>query len=567
MKYIGKKAVFIAALMLSVSVLFGATKQSPESPESKESKDFTLGRNIEMLINMFRDINIFYVDDVDANKLMSDAAEGMVKSLDPYTNYIPASDMEDFEFLTTGKYGGIGSIIRKKGDYTIIAQPYKGSPADKAGLKVGDKIIEISGEDAKNMPSQRVSTLLKGDPGSVVNIKVERFDSGEIVPFSIKREKIVISGVPYFDFVSDSIAYIQHSEFTEGCYEDLLSAFMTLKESGKLKGLILDYRSNGGGILQEAVKTLSIFLPQDTEIVSVKGRTKQTTEVFRTTNKPVDTDIPIVVLTSSGSASAAEIVAGAMQDLDRAVLIGQRTFGKGLVQTTRPIGYDSFLKITTAKYYIPSGRCIQAVDYTHRNEDGSVGAVPDSMISEFTTKGGRKVYDGGGVMPDIKIDPEYLSRFIAIIYRRGYISDFIDEYRKRNNNEEVDANEFKLSDAEYAHFIEFMSDKNVEFESESKRMLTKLIESSKREKFHDNIKEQLTTIQSQLKDDKDSSLKLYEKELRDIIEDEIVLTHHYEQGVTKRRVAKDKVVQRAVELLNDPTKYNEILLSQDTSKK
>ena len=557
MKYIGRKVGLITALLLSVFILVGSTK---------ENKDFGIGRNIEMLVNMFRDINIFYVDEVDSDKLMSDAAKGMIKSLDPYTDYIPASDMADFEFMTTGKYGGIGSIIRKKGEYIVIAQPYKESPADKAGLKSGDEIVEISGENAKGMTAQKVSSLLKGDPGSVVKMKIEQFEDGVIKPISIKREKITISGVPYFNFVSDSIGYIQHSDFTEGCYDDMLSAFMTLKNSGKLKGLILDYRSNGGGILQEAVKILSIFLPQDTEVVSIKGRTKQTTEIFKTKDKPIDIDIPIVVLTSSGSASAAEIVAGALQDLDRAALIGQRTFGKGLVQTTRPIGYDAYLKITTAKYYIPSGRCIQAMDYTHRNEDGSVGVVPDSMISEFKTKGGRKVYDGGGVMPDIKIDPEYINRFVAVLYAKGYIHDFIDMYRK-DNPLKVKNEEFNLSDEDYTLFTQFMSDKDVEFESESKRTLNKLIENSKQEKFHENIKEQLIAIQSHLKDDKESGLKLYKKEIKEIIEDEITLIYQYEQGVTKRRIAKDKVVTNAIELLNDSARYNDIILNQDTSKK
>ena len=557
MKYIGRKVGLITALLLSVFILVGSTK---------ENKDFGIGRNIEMLVNMFRDINIFYVDEVDSDKLMSDATKGMIKSLDPYTDYIPASDMADFEFMTTGKYGGIGSIIRKKGEYIVIAQPYKESPADKAGLKSGDKIVEISGENAKGMTAQKVSSLLKGDPGSVVKMKIEQFEDGVIKPISIKREKITISGVPYFNFVSDSIGYIQHSDFTEGCYDDMLSAFMTLKNSGKLKGLILDYRSNGGGILQEAVKILSIFLPQDTEVVSIKGRTKQTTEIFKTKDKPIDIDIPIVVLTSSGSASAAEIVAGALQDLDRAALIGQRTFGKGLVQTTRPIGYDAYLKITTAKYYIPSGRCIQAMDYTHRNEDGSVGVVPDSMISELKTKGGRKVYDGGGVMPDIKIDPEYINRFVAVLYAKGYIHDFIDMYRK-DNPLKVKNEEFNLSDEDYTLFTQFMSDKDVEFESESKRTLNKLIENSKQEKFHENIKEQLIAIQSHLKDDKESGLKLYKKEIKEIIEDEITLIYQYEQGVTKRRIAKDKVVTNAIELLNDSARYNDIILNQDTSKK
>lgn len=558
MKYIGKKVVVISVLLFSALVLFGS---------KKEDRDFKIGRNVEMLVNMFRDINIFYVDEVDPDKLMSDAAKGMVKSLDPYTDYISASEMADFEFMTTGKYGGIGSIIRPKGDYVLIAQPYRGFPADKAGLKPGDKIVEIDGEEGKDLTTEKVSSMLKGDPGSVVKLKIEKFSTGEIVPVSIKRESIVISGVPYFGFVSDSIGYIQHSDFTEGCYEDMAIAFKTLKESGKLKGVILDYRGNGGGILQEAVKVLSIFMPKGTEVVSMKGRIKEMDEVFKTKNEPVDIEIPIVVLTSRSSASSAEIVAGAMQDLDRAVLMGQKTFGKGLVQSTRPIGYNAFLKITTAKYYIPSGRCIQAIDYTHRAEDGSVGYVPDSLMAEFTTKGGRKVYDGGGVMPDVKLEVEYLSRFVAILYGRGYIYDFIDEYRKKAPKEVVESSEFKLSDLDYASFVEFMEDKDVDFESESKKTLKKLIESSKREKFHDNISEQLTFIQSQLRDDKESSLKLYEAELREVIEDEIVMIYHYLEGVTKRRVERDKDVDAAIELLNDKVRYGEIISSQDTSKK
>ncbi|MEG2770866.1 MAG: S41 family peptidase, partial [Alistipes sp.] len=318
-------------------------------------------------------------------------------------------DMSNFELMTTGKYGGIGSLIRKKGDYITIAQPYKGTPADLAGLKIGDKIIAIDGKEAKGFSIEEVSKRLKGDPNTIVKLTVERLIGGARETFSLKRERIAIPGIPYAGFVADGIGYVQHSDFTEGCYEDMRARIEQLRAQGNLKGLILDYRNNGGGILQEAVKILSMFVPKGTEVVVTKGRKDST--VFRTAAEPILPNLPLVVLVNGNTASAAEIVSGALQDLDRAVLIGQKSFGKGLVQTTRPLGYNAFLKLTTAKYYMPSGRCIQAIDYSLHNPNGAVKEVPDSLIREFATKGGRKVYDGGGIMPDLKIEPEYISRF------------------------------------------------------------------------------------------------------------------------------------------------------------
>lgn len=548
----------VAAVAVTGGVLIAANPQS--------TKGFKIAQNIEILVNMFRDLNLFYVDEIDPDSMLETAAAGMVKNLDPYTELIPAKDMGDFETMTTGKYGGIGSLIRKKGDYVIIADPYKGSPADRAGLRIGDKIVEISGEDAKGFDPSKVSSMLKGDPGTTVKLKVEKFATGEVVPVSIVRERIKIPGVPYYGFVSDSIGYIHHSDFTEESSSDMHKALTELKKSGKLKGLILDYRGNGGGILQEAVKILSMYLPNNTEVVSMKGKMKQLDATFRTKGEPVDLTTPIVVLTGPSSASAAEIVSGALQDMDRAVLMGQRTFGKGLVQSTRPTGYNSYLKVTTAKYYIPSGRCIQAIDYAHKNADGSVGYVPDSLIKEFTTRNGRKVYDGGGVMPDVKLPADYASRFAMIVYGRGYIDDFVDEYMKRNSKP-VDMISFKLTDKDYNDFVAFMQDKDIEYESESKQALKKLRDNATREKYIDNISAQLDKIEQGLKDDKQSNLQLYRKELSDIIEDAIILRSHYSQGVAQHRIQRDNDIKAAIELLNDKSRYQKIITTQDTERK
>lgn len=549
-----KKWIVWGALLLVAGGSFAATSQP----------DFLLGKNIQILFNMFRDVSLFYVDSVDADRLLENAAAGMVSELDPYTELIPEKEMADFEIQATGKYAGIGAIIRKSGDYVMIAQPYKNFPADKAGLVVGDVIVAINGESIKGYDATKVSNMLKGTPGTSVKLTVEKLLTGEQEEVEIKRERIVISGVPYYGVIDGNVGYILHNDFSEDCSQDVLAAFEALKKQG-ITSLIIDLRGNGGGILQEAVKILSMFVPKGTTVVSMKGRSEDSNETFVTTTDPVDTEIPIAVLVNSMTASAAEIVSGALQDLDRAVLVGQRTFGKGLVQVTRPLGYNAYLKVTTAKYYIPSGRCIQSVDYAHRNEDGSVGMVPDSLIKEYKTVAGRKVYDGGGIMPDVRLDPNYTSIFTMSLYAKGYIEDFANDYYKRHR-EGIDVDTFTLSDEEYGRFEAFMADKEVEYDSETQEALKELRRKAEREKYADRISEELDRIAEKLKEDKEADLESFKDDVRKLLEKEIILRYHYNGGVARHVSLNDPEVHRAVEVLKNGEEYRRILTSQDTPR-
>lgn len=549
-----KKWIVWGALLLVAGGSFAATSQP----------DFLLGKNIQILFNMFRDVSLFYVDSVDADRLLENAAAGMVSELDPYTELIPEKEMADFEIQATGKYAGIGAIIRKSGDYVMIAQPYKNFPADKAGLVIGDVIVAINGESIKGYDATKVSNMLKGTPGTSVKLTVEKLLTGEQEEVEIKRERIVISGVPYYGVIDGNVGYILHNDFSEDCSQDVLAAFEALKKQG-ITSLIIDLRGNGGGILQEAVKILSMFVPKGTTVVSMKGRSEDSNETFVTTTDPVDTEIPIAVLVNSMTASAAEIVSGALQDLDRAVLVGQRTFGKGLVQVTRPLGYNAYLKVTTAKYYIPSGRCIQSVDYAHRNEDGSVGMVPDSLIKEYKTVAGRKVYDGGGIMPDVRLDPNYTSIFTMSLYAKGYIEDFANDYYKRHR-EGIDVDTFTLSDEEYGRFEAFMADKEVEYDSETQEALKELRRKAEREKYADRISEELDRIAEKLKEDKEADLESFKDDVRKLLEKEIILRYHYNGGVARHVSLNDPEVHRAVEVLKNGEEYRRILTSQDTPR-
>ena len=534
------------------------------------SSTHNLGKTVDILVNMLRTINLFYVDEVPSEKIMNAAAEGMTKILDPYTEYIPAERMSEFATMTTGKYGGVGSLIRLAGEYVEFSAPYKGSPADRAGIRPGDRIVEIDGKSAKNFTTQQISDRLKGDPGTSVKITIEKFPSREPQTLKIERERIAIPGIPYYGMVGDSIGYIVHSEFTEGCSSDLVKAYESLRAEG-MKALVLDYRGNSGGILQEAVKILSLFLPEGSEVVSTRSsKDERANSSFKTQNTPIDLEIPIAVLVNNGSASAAEIVSGALQDYDRAVLIGQRTYGKGLVQSSYPLGYDAALKLTTAKYYLPSGRCIQAIDYAAHNEDGSVAFVPDSLVSEFHTRAGRKVYDGGGVMPDVRLEPEYVSSFAVVVYAQGFVDDFLAEYCARHYAElegKVVPTEYRFSDEAYGEFVEFMKDKKVAWESSASRMWKEFKKAAEKERWKESMTQQMAEIEENITNNTEDNLWLYKKELQQIIEDNIVSRYCYNEGGVAHSLPTDKDVAKAVEVLLDTEQYATILSQKDTDKK
>ncbi len=524
-------------------------------PSAVTGEGFRLGKSLEILVNLFRNISLYYVDDVDPDKLLEAAAAGMVRNLDPYTEFIPESNAENFELMTTGKYGGIGSLIRQKGDWVIFAEPYKNSPADRAGIRIGDKLLEIDGKDARGMTTQQVSDALKGEPGSTVRVTVEKLLTGEREELRIKRERIAIPGISYYGMISDSVGVICHEDFTEGCSNDMRRAVELLKAEGA-RSLILDYRSNGGGLLNEAVATLSLFVPRGTEVVSLRAKSEENNSSFATQSDPIDTEIPLVVLVDGNSASSAEIVAGAMQDLDRAVLIGQRTFGKGLVQTSLPVGYDAYVKVTTAKYYLPSGRCIQAVNFA---ADGSSAPVPDSLINEFSTRAGRKVYDGGGVKPDVELEPGYVSNYAYLVYNMGLISDFVDQYIKQHHTTlSVVPREYRFSDEAYQEFVEFMADKEVPWESLTARAVGILKDAAETERYMEGVAEEIAAIERYI-GGQESKLQLYKEELINMIEGEIVLRYGYAEGATSHFLRDDKTVARAVELLHSPESYRQIL--------
>jgi carboxyl-terminal processing protease len=417
-------------------------------------KYFEVAKSLDIFATLFKEVNAYYVDDVDPEKLVRKGIDAMLASLDPYTDYISEDEMESFRISTTGQYGGVGAMIGIINRRVVITQPYKGFPAYNDGIRVGDEIISIDGTNVQGKRTSEVSALLKGQPKTEVAITVRRYGKKDDIVFKVTREKINVSNVAYYGLVGNDIAYIRLDDFTPGASFEVADALIELKEKGAKK-LILDLRENPGGLLHEAVNIVGLFIPKGTEVVSTKGKVDEWNKVYKTLNNPLDTEIPMVVLTSEGSASASEIVAGTLQDYDRAVLVGGKTFGKGLVQTTRPLSYNAQLKVTTAKYYIPSGRCIQALDYTHRKEDGTVVRIADSLKAEYKTRNGRTVFDGGGLDPDIKVDKDYLGTITAELVDSGLIFEFATRYAAENPKPDK-LTAFRISDREYEAFVNWL---------------------------------------------------------------------------------------------------------------
>ena len=554
-RYVKRFFISAAVLVIAVTVFVGF----------KDGDDFNIAKSLDIYYSLFRDVNIYYVDETNPEKMVENSIKSMLDELDPYTVYIPERDMDDFTFMTTGKYGGIGALIRNNGEYPIIAQPYKNFPADKSGLKAGDKILEIDGKSTKDFKIDEVSERLKGIPQTKLKILIERPYSNEKIEKELVRQEIKISSVPYYGVVDDGIGYIRVTKFTPDVASQVKDALRNLKADNQITSLVLDLRGNPGGLLIEAPKLCNIFVEKGEEIVSTKGKVKKWNQTLKTTSAGYDTEIPLVVLVSRGSASASEIVAGALQDLDRAVILGQRTFGKGLVQTTIPLSYNSQLKVTTAKYYIPSGRCVQALDYSNRNEDGSVGHIPDSLISEFATKNGRKVYDGGGVIPDIKVEAEDVSQLSINLITQSVIFDYATKFAFENPTI-PSVKDFNITDDIYTDFTAFALEDSFKYESRSEKELMELEKIAKREKYYDIAQAEFKKLEEKLTNNKEKDLKSFKKEIVQFLRDEIVGRYYYESGQIKTNLKDDKQLFKAIEILKDKNEYKSILSPEFENK-
>ena len=523
-------------------------------------KYFDIAKSLDIFATLFKEVNAYYVDEVEPEKLIRKSIDGMLESLDPYTDYIPEEEIESFRITTTGQYGGIGALIGIVNNKTVITHPYRNFPAFKSGLKVGDEIISVDGKEIHARNTTEVSSLLKGQPKTELELKIKRFGQQQPITFKIKREKISITNLAYFGMVEPEIGYMRLDDFTPGAAREVADALTSLKNQGAKK-IILDLRENPGGLLHEAINIVSVFIPKNLEVVSTKGKVEEWNKTYTTLNNPVDTEIPIVVLVSEGSASASEIVAGSLQDYDRAVLIGKRTFGKGLVQTTRPLAYNTQLKVTTAKYYIPSGRCIQALDYAHRKEDGTVERFADSVKSEFKTKNGRKVYDGGGLDPDINTADEYVGSITANLVNSGLIFEFASHYCAEHPVR-PELKTFRLSATDYEKFLAFLKENKFTYSTPLERNTKQLIETAKQERYYSELEMQLNSLKNKIEVSKSSDLMRFKDEISIILEENIAFDYDLNEGQAAISLNRDKAVLEARRILNDEVAYKKILSPQ-----
>jgi carboxyl-terminal processing protease len=528
------------------------------------SSYFEVTKNLDIFTTLYKELNTYYVDTLNPEKLMHAGIDDMLGNLDPYTDYIPEENMDDYRLQTTGRYGGIGAVIGTRNEWVIVTEPYEGFPAAKAGLQAGDKIIEVDGKSAKNYKTDQVSAMLKGKPGTEVEVKIKRPDKdGNENEMTVKmvREEIKIKNVPYYGMLDKNIGYIRLGSFTERAGAEVRMALQQLEAGGNLKGVVFDLRGNPGGLLNEAINVANVFIDKNIEVVSTKGKIDDWNKAFFSENDPVDLKVPMVVLADGGSASAAEIVSGSLQDLDRAVIVGQKTFGKGLVQSTRSLPFGAKLKVTTAKYYIPSGRCIQAINYAERNEDGSVKRIPDSLKVAFKTRNGRTVYDGGGIDPDITIEPERLTNITISLLTKNLIFDYATEYHAKHPKIAA-AKDFVLTDAEYNQFIAWLSKKDYDYTTRSEKVLEDLSKTAEKEHYYDEIKDDLDSLKKTMMHDKGNDLVKEKPQVKSLLEEEIASRYYMNTGRSEASLKYDTEVAKAIEVLKDPKRVNTILAKQ-----
>lgn len=544
----------VAIIAIALFVGLSATAQQPRI---NNEKAFEISKNLEIFADAYKNLHLNYVDDLESGKLMKTAIDAMLASLDPYTNYIPESDIEDVKLQIFGQYGGIGSMVSQRGDYVVISEPYEGLPAAKAGLKAGDKILEINGESAKGKTVSDVSGTLRGQAGTSLTMKIER--QGKTHDIKITREEIKLKPVPYFGLVDKDFGYIKLNEFTQNSAADVTAAFNSLKSQNKnLKGVVLDLRGNGGGLLNEAVDIVNIFMNSGELVVQTKGKVAEKNTKHYTRKTPLDKDIPVAVLIDGYSASASEIVAGSLQDFDRAVIIGSRSYGKGLVQNIVELSYNSQMKVTVSKYFIPSGRCIQALDYSHRDENGRAVKVPDSLKTAFKTRNGRTVYDGFGIEPDIDVEPEYISNISVALLQKNLVFDYVTDFYYKHKDI-APASQFRVTDDIYNDFKNYIATKEYEYSTNTEKTLKVLREAAKEEKYLEAIEKELSDLEKKLQSDKLVDLDKNKDEVKQLIESEILTRYYYEKGRTEGMLKYDKTLAKAIEVLSNKEDYNKIL--------
>lgn len=548
-KLFRKKFLWAVAIAL---VMMGAVAFSTPG-----ERYFEIAKNLEIFASVFKEVNNLYVDDINPNQLVQSGIDTMLASLDPYTNYIPEDEVEDFRTTNTGQYGGIGITTRQLGNRTVVTEVMPGYSADKGGLKTGDEILQINGVDLATLSNEEAGELMKGQVGKPLSLTVKRVGESDPLTLNFVREHITISNVPYSGMVDKDIGYIQLTEFTEDAGKDVRSALKDVLDQGA-KGIILDLRDNPGGLLMEAVDVCNAFLDKGKKVVSTKGKVADHNVTYETLNEPVDTKIPLVILVNRGSASASEIVSGTVQDYDRGVIMGERSYGKGLVQVSRPLSYNAQLKVTTAKYYTPSGRCIQVLDYSHRRPDGSVASVPDSLKKEFRTAHNRIVYDGGGIDPDEKVNIEELNPLTVSLLESGVIFDYATEYAYEKKSI-PEPGSFEMSDADYAQFVNWAHAHHYSYKSDLETTLEELNADAQNQLYYGDLKPSIQQVRDRIEDSRKNELTLFRKQIQRELTREIVSRFYNQSGEVQWDLKNDSEIKDAENLLHNSAKYNSIL--------
>lgn len=552
-----KKAGIIA---LAAIILGGAGLVSSRIADNY----FEISKNLEIFTTLYRELNIYYVDETNPGELMKTGIDAMLESLDPYTNYIPEADIEDYRFMTTGQYGGIGSLIRTMDGEVFISEPYEGFPAQKSGLIAGDRILEVDGIKVTDKGQEEVSKLLKGQAGTEVKVTVQRIGQEKPLDVKVVREEIKIPDVPYYGKLSDEIGYIKLNSFTHTASRNVKDAFRDLKDEQGMTQLILDLRGNGGGLLREAVNIVNLFVPKGSEVVSTRSKIDEWDKVYNALNEPIDTLMPVVVLVDGASASASEIVSGTLQDYDRAVIIGQTTFGKGLVQQTRDLFYNSKLKLTVAKYYIPSGRCIQRIDYAHKDGNGGADEIPDSLLHKFETRNGRMVIDGRGIEPDVLVEDVHLHKILLTLMEKQLFFKYGNQYFLEHDSI-APAADFNLSDSDYEQFADFVMSHDVSYTTRTEKAFEELLTTAKEEEYYADASDTFEMLKEKIKPYGRKDLYKFRSDIQLVLENELVSRYYYQQGRIEATLAKDKSIASAKEVFGNGT-YSDILAGVPTVK-